>query len=114
MKKLFWPFMGAADDRALREQLYRAYVTKADHGGATDNNALASRIAALRVEKARLLGFATWADYVLDDTMAGNPARVYGLLNQLWEPAKGAAAREARLLAERRDEFLPAVCGDDA
>jgi peptidyl-dipeptidase Dcp len=94
----YWPFMGAATDRALREQLYRAYVTKADHGGATDNNALASRIAALRVEKARLLGFATWADYVLDDTMAATPARVYGLLNQLWEPAKATAAREVEAM----------------
>jgi peptidyl-dipeptidase Dcp len=90
----YWPFMGASTDRALRQQLYTAYVTKADHGGATDNNALASRIAALRVEKARLLGFATWADYVLDDTMAKTPARVYGLLNQLWDPAKATAARE--------------------
>jgi len=91
----YWPFLSGSTDRALRKQLYTAYVTKADHGGATDNNALASRIAALRVEKARLLGFATWADYVLDDTMAATPARVYGLLNQLWEPAKATAAREA-------------------
>jgi peptidyl-dipeptidase Dcp len=91
----YWPFMSAATDRALRRQLYTAYLTKADHGGATDNNGLASRIAALRVEKARLLGFASWADYVLDDTMAATPARVYDLLNQLWAPAKATAAREA-------------------
>ena len=95
----YWPFMGASTDRGLRRQLYAAYVTKADHGGATDNNALASRLAALRVEKARLLGFATWADYVLDDTMARTPARVYDLLNQLWGPAKATAAREVEAMA---------------
>jgi len=95
----YWPFMSASTDRALRQQLYTAYVTKADHGGATDNKALASRIAALRVEKARLLGFPSWADYVLDDTMAATPARVYALLNQLWEPAKATAAREAADMA---------------
>jgi peptidyl-dipeptidase Dcp len=94
----YWPFLGASTDVALRRQLYLAYTTKADHGGATDNNAVASRIAALRVEKARLLGFATWADYVLDDTMAKTPARVYGLLNQLWEPAKATAAREVEAM----------------
>jgi peptidyl-dipeptidase Dcp len=94
----YWPFMGASTDRALRQQLYLAYTTKADHGGATDNKALASRLAALRVEKARLLGFATWADYVLDDTMAKTPDRVYALLNQLWDPAKATAAREAEAM----------------
>jgi peptidyl-dipeptidase Dcp len=91
----YWPFMEYATDRELRRQLFTAYTTKADHGGASDNKAVASHIAALRVEKARLLGFATWADYVLDDTMAKTPARAYGLLNQLWEPAKATAAREA-------------------
>jgi peptidyl-dipeptidase Dcp len=90
-----WPFLQYADDRELRRQIFTAYTTKADHGGATDNKALASRMAALRVEKARLLGFPTWADYVLDDSMAATPARVYGLLNQLWAPAKAAAARDA-------------------
>ncbi len=94
-----WPFLQYADDRELRRQIFTAYTTKADHGGATDNKALASRMAALRVEKARLLGYPTWADYVLDDAMAATPARVYGLLNQLWEPAKAAAAREATALA---------------
>jgi peptidyl-dipeptidase Dcp len=95
-----WPFLQYADDRELRRQLFTAYITKADHGGATDNKAVLSRLAALRVEKARLLGFPTWADYVLDDQMARTPAAVYDLLNQLWTPAKAAAARDARVMQE--------------
>jgi peptidyl-dipeptidase Dcp len=95
----YWPFMEYSTDREARQRLYTAYVTKGDHGGATDTKALASRLAALRVEKARLLGFPTWADYVLDDSMARTPARVYSLLNQLWEPAKATAAREAEAMA---------------
>jgi peptidyl-dipeptidase Dcp len=109
----YWPFMEYSTDREARRQLFTAYITKADHGGATDNKAVASTVAALRVEKARLLGFPTWADYVLDDTMARTPARVYDLLNQLWEPAKATAARELEAMAAVRkaegkgDAFQP-------
>ena len=95
-----WPFLKYADDRELRRRVFEAYSTRCDRPGPWDNRAIASRTAALRVEKARLLGYATWADYVLDDQMAGTPAAAYALIAQLWEPAKGAAAREARVLEE--------------
>jgi peptidyl-dipeptidase Dcp len=93
-----WPFLEHARDRELRRQMFQAYTGRCDRGGPTDNKAVASRMAALRAEKARLLGFATWADYVLDDQMAGNPGQVYALLDRLWGPAKAAAAREAEEL----------------
>jgi peptidyl-dipeptidase Dcp len=95
-----WPFLKFADDRELRRRVFEAYTSRCDQGGPTDNKAVVSRTAALRVEKARLLGYPTWADYVLDDQMAGTPAAAYGLVTQLWGPAKGAAAREARVLEE--------------
>ena len=95
-----WPFLKYADDRELRKRVFQAYSSRCDQDGPWDNRAIASRTAALRVEKARLLGFPTWADYVLDDQMAGTPAAAYALVAQLWNPAKGAAAREARLLEE--------------
>jgi peptidyl-dipeptidase Dcp len=95
-----WPFLKYADDRELRKRAFEAYSTRCDQAGPWDNRAIASRTAALRVEKARLLGYPTWADYVLDDQMAGTPAAAYALIAQLWDPAKGAAAREARLLEE--------------
>ena len=94
----FWPFLKYADDRELRKRMFDAYTSRCDQGGPGDNKAVAARTAALRVEKARMLGFATWADYVLDDQMAGTPAAVYSLIDQLWAPAKGAAAREAKAL----------------
>jgi len=94
----FWPFMKYADDRDLRKRMFDAYTTRCDHGGADDNKAIAARTAALRVEKARLLGYPTWADYVLDDQMAGTPSAAYALVDQLWVSAKGAAAREAKAL----------------
>ncbi len=90
-----WPFLRYAENRELRQSIFNAYITRCTHGDATDNKAVASRMASLRAQRARLLGFATWADYLLDDNMAKNPAGVYDLLNRLWTPAKSVAAREA-------------------
>lgn len=90
-----WPFLQGADDRDLRRQIFTAYVTRADHGNDTDNKATLARIAALRAEKAQLLGYKTHADFVLDQNMAKTPARVYEFLDRLWTPAKAVAAREA-------------------
>jgi peptidyl-dipeptidase Dcp len=90
-----WPFLQGADDRNLRRQIFTAYATRGDHGNESDNKATLSRIAALRAEKAQLLGYKTHADYVLDQNMAKTPARVYEFLHRLWTPAKAVAAREA-------------------
>jgi peptidyl-dipeptidase Dcp len=96
----FGPFMQYAANRALRQRLFEAYVSRADHGEATDNKAIASRTAALRAERARLLGYETHAHYVLDENMAKTPARVQDLLDRVWEPAKRMAAREVDAMAE--------------
>ena len=93
-----WPFMQYADNRDLRRQIFTAYITRADHGGETDNKAVLVRITVLRAEKARLLGYATHADFVLDENMAKTPARVHELLERLWIPAKAVAADEAAAL----------------
>lgn len=90
-----WPFLEAADNRELRRQIFTAYTTRGDHGSELDNKELISRLAALRAERARLLGHGTWADFVLENSMAKTPARVYDLLNRLWGPAKEVAAKEA-------------------
>lgn len=96
----FQPFMEYARDRELRRQLFTAYITRGDHGDSTDNKAVASRTAALRAERAKLLGYETWADFELEEKMAGNPARVYDLLNRLWTPAKAVAVHEVADLQE--------------
>lgn len=90
-----WPFLQYADSREMRKQILDAYTNRANHDGATDNRAVASRIAALRAEKARLLNYPTWADFVLANGMAQKPERVYALLNQLWPPALARARQEA-------------------
>ena len=89
-----WPFMTYAKNRELRRQLFTAYTTRCDHGDAFDNKAILAKIAALRVEKAQLLGYPTWAHFSLDDAMAKTPDRVQKLLDQLWQPALKRAGSE--------------------
>ena len=84
-----------AENRDLRRQFFDAYVSRCDRGDSLDNKAVLSRIVALRAERARLLGYKTHADYVLDENMAKTPESVYGLLERLWTPARAMAAREA-------------------
>ncbi|HSP92361.1 MAG TPA: M3 family metallopeptidase, partial [Vicinamibacterales bacterium] len=90
-----WPFLQYADNRELRRQILTAYTTRNDRGDQYDNKAIAAQQAALRAERARLLGYASHADFVLEENMAKTPDRVYALLNQLWEPARAMAIREA-------------------
>ncbi len=90
-----WPFLQYADSRELRRQILTAYITRNDHGDDYDNKANVARQAALRAERAALLGYRTHADYVLAENMAKTPAQVYGLLTQLWGPARAMALREA-------------------
>ncbi len=90
-----WPFLTFSENRDLRKKILDGYTTRADHGDALDNKATLSRIAALRAERARLLGYRTHADFVLEENMAKTPAGVYGLLNRVWTPSLGLARREA-------------------
>ncbi len=94
-----WPFLTFAENRALRKEILTAYTTRCDKGGETDNKELLSKMAALRAERAKLLGFPTWADFVLDDNMAKTPARVYELLDRVWKPALEVAKVDAKDLA---------------
>ncbi|HSK08328.1 MAG TPA: M3 family metallopeptidase [Vicinamibacterales bacterium] len=96
-----WPFLQYADNRDLRRQILDAYLTRGNHDDEWDNKKVVSRIAALRVERANLLGYKSHADFVLEENMAKNPAGVYGLLNQLWEPAREMALKEAAALQEQ-------------
>lgn len=81
------PFLQYAKNRSLREKLYKAYIMRGDNNNEFDNKVIASKIAALRVERANILGFKTYADFSLERTMAKTPQNVYELLNKLWEPA---------------------------
>lgn len=92
------PFLQYADNRALREQIYRAYTNRGNNGNAYDNKEVIGKLVALRLEKARLLGFPDYASYVLDENMAKNPENVYALCNQVWKAALPVARKEAERL----------------
>ncbi|MFO1394358.1 MAG: M3 family metallopeptidase [Steroidobacteraceae bacterium] len=87
------PFLTYANDRALREKVWRMFVNRGDGGGANDNNATITKILALRDERARLLGYANHAAWKLEDQMAGNPDRAMALMMAVW-PAAVARVHE--------------------
>ena len=101
-----WPFLQYAQNRELRRKLYTAYLERCN-GGTEDTRAIASRIAALRVEKAQLLGYRTWADFILEENMAKDPKGVYGLLEQLWKPALAVAKKDRTDLQALLAKDLP-------
>jgi peptidyl-dipeptidase Dcp len=88
------PFLTSSDRRDLREQVWRAFVNRGDNGGDTDNNALISRILALRAERARLLGYETHAHWRLEVAMAGTPDRAMALMEAVWPAAVARVAEE--------------------
>jgi peptidyl-dipeptidase Dcp len=88
------PFLQYADDRTLREQLYRAWVSRGDNDNPRNNGAIISEMLALRSERAKLLGYESFADFKLADSMAGTPAKARALLEEVWEPARLRALEE--------------------
>ena len=88
------PFLTYAKNRILREKLYKGYINRGDNNNEYDNKKIISRIASLRVERANLLGYKTFADFRLEINMAKTPQAVYELLNKLWDPAVKVAKRE--------------------
>jgi peptidyl-dipeptidase Dcp len=98
-------FMQFSTRRDLRETLFRAWTMRGENGGKTDNRAVMSEIIALRDERAKLLGYETFADYKLDDTMAKIPGHVRDLLDNVWQPARMRANDErGRLQAKANEE----------
>ncbi|MDR0687632.1 MAG: M3 family metallopeptidase [Prevotellaceae bacterium] len=89
------PFLQYADSRPLRAKILNAYANRANNGNDRDNNAVAAEMVSLRAQKAALLGYETYADYVLEDCMAKTPQSVYDMLRRLWEPALRKARQEA-------------------
>jgi len=90
----YGPFMAYAQHRGHREEMFRAYNTQCTHGDANDNFALVSEIVNLRRQIAQLLGYKTFADYVLQKRMAENVDNVNRLLGELVENYRPAAEAE--------------------
>ncbi len=93
-KPSFIPFLMNSEKRELREIVFKAYVNRGNNNDEFDNKKLISKVAALRVRRANLLGYKTHADYVLERNMAKNPETVYRFLNDLWTPALRRAKME--------------------
>lgn len=89
------PFLTYSDRRDLREKLYRGYFEKGNNNDSLDNKAILVKITNLRIDKAHILGFPSFADYSLTENMAQNPDKVYTFLGQIWEPARRKALQEA-------------------
>jgi peptidyl-dipeptidase Dcp len=94
------PFLQFSPRRDLRERVFRAWMARGDGGGATDNKAIIGRTMALRAERARLLGYPTFADYRLDDSMARTPQAVRSLLDRVWKAARMHALADRDALQE--------------
>ena len=92
------PFMQASARRDLREKAFRAFAARGAGGGAHDNAAIMRETVALRAERARLLGFSSFAAFRLADTMAKSPQAALDLMRRVWTPARAQALREADAL----------------
>lgn len=89
-----WPFLTYADNRELRRQILTAYTMRCNNGNDQDNKQVLYRVASLRAEKSKLLGYETFAHLTLEERMAKEPSKVFDLLNQLWKPALNLAGKE--------------------
>lgn len=88
------PFLTFADDRALRETVWKKFVNRGDNGDANDTNATIAEIVKLRDQRAKLLGFRNHAEWRMQDTMAKTPAAAMSLMERVWAPAKARVAEE--------------------
>jgi len=97
------PFLQFSARRDLREKAYKAWIARGENGGASDTTAIIGEMLRLRSERAKLLGFPTFAHFRLDDSMAKTPDAVQDLLNTVWAPARERALAERDALQALAD-----------
>ena len=103
------PFLTFSARRDLRLKAFEAFTGRGGNGGDTDNGPVVRETLALRSQKARLLGYDSYAAFKLDDTMAKSPAAVLALLEPVWEKARAKAEADRQAL-----QRLAAAAGDNA
>ena len=103
----FTPVLQYCENRELRKQLLMDYTTRANHDNDNDNKAVIIREMELRIEKAKLFGYDTPADYILADCMAKNHQTVDAFLASVWAPSLAAAKREAAELQKLLEQDMP-------
>jgi peptidyl-dipeptidase Dcp len=97
-RSIIVPFLQFSPRRALRQKAYEAWVARGANGNGNDNRAIAAETLALREERAKLLGYQSFADFKLEPEMAKTPQAVRGLLMRVWEPARAKALSDAAVL----------------
>jgi peptidyl-dipeptidase Dcp len=98
-RSIIEPFLTFSERRDLREQAFQAWAARGENGGKTDNLSIVKETLDLRAERARLLGYESFAAFKLDNTMAKTPEAVNGLLMRVWEKARSRALEEEASLA---------------
>lgn len=98
------PFLQYAQNRNLREKIYRAYFMRGNNNNKFDNKQVIAKIAKLRVQKAQLLGFKNYASYVIDENMAKTPETVDQFLQKLWKAALPKAKEEVKEMQKIIDQ----------
>ena len=98
------PFLQYADNRDLREKMYKAYINRGNNNDKNDNKQIIKDILTLRLEKAKLLGYDCYSAFVLDNTMAKTPQTVMDFLGNLWQYALPKAKAEAAELQKLMDK----------
>ena len=106
------PVLQYCENRELRRKVYEAYYNRGNQDNDYDSKAICAKLVALRLEKAKLMGYSNYAEMALKNRMASTPEAVYDLLMQVWEPAIAKAKEEIEdIRAEiRKDgkDFEPA------
>ncbi|MEN8204129.1 MAG: M3 family metallopeptidase [Bacteroidota bacterium] len=97
------PFLQYSEKRELREEIYRAMFMRSNTGNEFDNREIIKDILALRIERAKLLGYKSHADFTLTERMSQEPSKVYDLLMQIWDPALKKASEEAVMMQQMID-----------
>ncbi|WP_195819610.1 M3 family metallopeptidase [Roseobacter sp. MH60115] len=103
-RSLIVPFLQFSPRRDLREIAFNAWTARGANGGETDNRAIAAEILGLREERARLLGYESFATYKLETEMAKTPEAVRDLLMAVWTPARAQAEADAEVLTRMMQE----------
>lgn len=95
LHKSSWiPFLQYAENRDIREKVYKGWMNRGNNGNEFDNNSNVAKMASLRVKKAQILGYNSWASYILEDNMAKTPEGANDLLMNLWNRALPIAKNE--------------------
>lgn len=92
------PFLQYSERRELREELLKAYINRGDNDNEFDNKAIINKMVNYRIERSKLLGYNTFADYALENKMAQTPEAVFDLMGKIWERALPQAKKEAKEL----------------